>query len=76
MKAGFYLVLPSGARHLISQELSVSAFERACDRYLCEAEGWRYWVDRLLGLDVHRRYAWSNLDWTDEFLDAADAQYY
>jgi hypothetical protein len=75
VKPGFYLVLPSGERHFIAAEISVAAFERACDRHLSEAAGWRYWVDRLLGLDVHGRYAWANLDWTDVFLDAVDAQY-
>jgi hypothetical protein len=75
MKPGFYLVMPTGERHFIATTVSPTAFERACDRHLTSATGWQYWIDRLVGRDVRGDLHWSNLDWTDSFLDACQAQY-
>jgi hypothetical protein len=71
MIPGFYLVTPDGARHFIAPRVNPAALDRACDRHLTAATGWRYWVDRYHGLDIQDRPHWANWDHTDLFLDAA-----
>lgn len=65
---GYYLVLPSGARHFISAEVNEAALNRLCDKHLTAETGWMYWVDYLHGFDVRGSHAWSNVDHTDRFL--------
>jgi hypothetical protein len=67
-RKGFYLVLPSGARHFISESVNPSALERLCDKHLTEATGWEYWIDYSLGVDVEGNPAWVNLNLSYRFL--------
>lgn len=70
MKPGYYLVTPDGERRFISATLNPDALNRLCDKHLTEETGWRYWIDRCLGVTVDQRPAWANWDHTDIFYDA------
>lgn len=66
-RPGYYLV-KGDERHFISAEASETALNRVADRVLSDTKGWDYWVDYSLGVDVHGKPAWSNLDQTDRFI--------
>lgn len=68
-KPGFYLVRESDARRFfVSRNVSQKALERTAGLTLSNANGWEYWIDRCLGLDVDGNVAWLNLDCTDSFI--------
>lgn len=67
--AGFWLVRNCDrARYFISEYISEPALNRVCNRVLSDKTGWGYWIDRCHGRDVHGNVAWSNMDWTDQFI--------
>lgn len=69
---GYWLVRDyDRARYFISKHISEPALNRVCNRVLSDKTGWGYWVDRCLGRDIKGNVAWTNLDWSDQFLDAA-----
>lgn len=70
MQPGYYFVTPDGERRFISATVNPEALNRLCDKHLTEETGWRYWIDRCLGLTVDQRPAWANWDHTDRFYDA------
>ena len=69
MKPGFYLVRTSDSqRFFVSGKVSQSALENCANKALSEKTGWNYWIDKCLGIDVHGKQAWMNLDYTDNFI--------
>ena len=75
MKPGYYLVTPDGERRFISAAVNPTALTRLCDKHLTEETGWRYWIDRCLGVSIDGRPAWANCDHTDRFYDADMRRY-
>lgn len=68
VRRGYYLVRESDRqRFFVSEGVSLTALESTASRVLSDALGWNYWIDRCLGLDVHGRAAWVNLDVSDHF---------
>lgn len=66
---GYYLVLPDGSHIWFSKTVDVDAFEKVCDKYLKESDGYQYTVERCDGMLVGTdRLAWSNLDHTNLFV--------
>ena len=61
---GFYLVLPSEKRHFIGEDIHEARrnVDRACDKYLTESTGWKYWIDYSHGADINGNAAWANID--------------
>lgn len=69
VKPGFYLVRESDEkRFFVSRKVCNRALERTAGLALSKAQGWEYWIDRCLGLDVDGKVAWLNLDCTDSFI--------
>lgn len=75
MKPGYYLVTPDGERRFISARVDPAALDCMCDQYLTECTGWNYWVDRCIGLTIDYRPAWVNLDQSDRFYAAMEAEH-
>lgn len=68
-RRGYWLVRVSDRRRFfISETVSERALNRIATSVLSDKAGWDYWVDYCLGLDVHGRTAWINLDQTDRFI--------
>lgn len=66
---GYYLVRSSdGERFFVSKDVNNQALDDVAKRALSDVTGWNYWIDQNIGLDVHGRAAWVNLDMTDHFL--------
>lgn len=66
-RRGYYLKIGDSA-HYISERVDAYALERVANKVLSDKTGYNYWVDYSHGLDVERRIAWSNLDFTDRFI--------
>lgn len=67
MKPGYYLVA-DGKRTFISATVQPSALERLLGKLYGDGDQSKWWIDYCLGLDVHERPAWVNLDKTDLFV--------
>ena len=50
-----------------SFEMAMRNFEKACNTWLTENNGWRYTVEKSLGIAVDGRIAWGNMDLADYF---------
>jgi len=67
-KRGYWLVRDSDkARFFVSENVNEYALNRVADKVLSDRIGWGYWIDYCLGLDVHGRIAWTNLDLSEHF---------
>lgn len=67
---GYWLVRCSDkGRFFIDKHVNPSALEKVANKVLNDKHGYNYWIDWCLGLDVNGRVAWSNLDFSDRFLD-------
>lgn len=68
-RRGYYLVRQSdGHRFFISKEVNPCALEHVCKQVLSDKNGYVYWIDKSLGLDVDGKPAWANIDHTDAFI--------
>lgn len=68
VQPGYYMVRQSDqARFFISEKPCARSLDRAAAKHLSEKVGWDYWIDCSLGLDVHGRIAWHNVDCEDAF---------
>lgn len=63
---GYYLVHSSG-RYFISKTKDVEALESMCDKVLTKSD-FDYWIDYSSGADTDGKPAWSNIDYTDDFI--------
>lgn len=69
MHAGYYLVRDSdNSRFYICKKVSERELQKICASVLSDKQGWGYWIDYCLGLDIAGRPAWVNIDQTDLFI--------
>lgn len=67
---GYWLVRNSDKeRFYIGKYVNPAALERVANKVLDDKHGYGYWIDWCLGLDFAGRAAWTNLDFSDRFLD-------
>jgi hypothetical protein len=67
---GYWLVRDSDkSRFFISANINEGALNKVCDRVLSDKDGWGYWIDRSLGMNIQGTHiAWVNIDHTDLFI--------
>ena len=60
-KSGYYLVKTDGSRYFISQDVSLKALERVCDKVLSDTD-YNYWIAYLNPCiyNVDGSLSWAN----------------
>lgn len=71
---GYYLCVRidgTERKYWFGEQFSVAKanFDRACNQWLTEKNGWRYTIEYSHGLLVNGTVGWGNMNLADDFLD-------